>query len=85
LLEYREASRRIVHGAVGERGGDDIPIPIDAQVQFAPAAALVRGLVLVSLPLPVTKHLQTSRVDDQMKRATVTPGQVRDLNTAMTP
>ena len=40
---------------------------------------------LVNLPLPVTKHLQTSRVDDQMKRATMVPGQVRDLNTAMTP
>jgi hypothetical protein len=40
LLKYREANGRIILTAVGERGGDDTPIPIDAQVQLAPAAAL---------------------------------------------
>ena len=85
LLEHRDPNGRIILTAVGERGGDDTPVTIDAQVQLAPAAAFVGGFVLVSLPLPVSKYLQAGRVDDQMERTIVTPGKARDLDISITP
>jgi hypothetical protein len=36
-VAYREANIGIVRRAVGEGGGDDTSVPIDAQVQLAPA------------------------------------------------
>ena len=39
----------------------------------------------MSLPLPVSKYLQASRVDDQMERTVVTPGKARDLDISITP
>ena len=79
MLEHRDRNERIVDNSICERGGDDVPVLIDAQVELAPVATLVRGLVLVSLPLPVAQDLQTGGVDDEMERASAL-SETRDLN-----
>ena len=54
-------------------------------MQLTPAPALVRGLVLVNLPLPLSEYLQAGRVDDEVKRVIVPPGEARHLDITIAP
>jgi hypothetical protein len=79
LLEQRDRDTRIIRNSVGERRIDDEAVLINAQVQLAPTATLVRSLVLVRLPLAVAQYLQAGGVDDEVKRASAS-SKARNLN-----
>ena len=76
LLQYRDANGRIGYDSVCESRSDDVAVPVNGQMQLAPAAAPARGPVFVCLPSTVAKYLQAPRVDDEMERVFMTPGRV---------
>ena len=69
LIEQRADLRGVIDGAVGQRGGHDLPaLRIHADMQFPPGAPPL-GPVLLDHPLAGSAQLQPGAVHQQVERS----------------